>query len=91
MSQNELRDYLPKAGSGLTPFELQEMSLMLTTLSGCILSMRIREKSVGREMPSSRTFKEEPDTPAVQQALFGFEVDEQGEDTPQVVVDPPSL
>jgi len=90
-SQNDLQDILPDKGEGLTPFELQELSLALTTLAGCSLSMRVREKSVGRELPSSRAINQESKIPGVQQALPGFEVDEQGQDAPQDVVDRPSL
>ena len=90
-SQNELQDHLPKEEDSLTPFELQELSLMLTMISGCCLSMRVREKSVGRELPSSRAIAQELTTPGVQQALPGFEIDEQGQDAPQEVVDRPSL
>ena len=79
-SQNELSQELEAfEGEDFSRSDLHELSVMLTKISASSLSMRVRERSIGRTLPRSEdlqavtTTKNNP-----QLAIPGLEVDELG-------------
>lgn len=79
-SQNELSDILDNFEVDLSATELQELSFALTSIAASCLSMRVTQRSVGRELPTSEN-KPKKNNP--QLSLPGMEVDTPGRDVTQ--------